>query len=90
MPGSRWRRLGTVCLTALLLLGAGDAPQSPFERALAQIDHALETNPSGVSDQAIRACKGMRDMAVKLYRAGHPTRAERRLKMCRKLLELRG
>lgn len=89
MPASSWRRLGAVCLTALLLLGAGDAPKTPFERAVAQIDHALETNPSGVSQQALRACKSMRDMAEKLYRAGHPTRAERRLKMCRKLLELR-
>ena len=89
MPGTGWRRLSAVCLAGLLLLGAGDPPQTPFERAVAQIDQALETNPSGVSEQALRACKSMRDMAVKLYRAGHPTRAERRIKMCRKLLELR-
>jgi hypothetical protein len=74
---------------ALLLLGAGPAAQTPFELALARIDHALQTNPSGVSNQALTACKGMRDMAVKLYRAGYPDRAERRLKMCEKLLQLR-
>ena len=76
-------------LAALLLFSPAPVAADAFEKQLAIIDQALETNPSGVTQQALDACKTMRDMAVKLYRMGKPTRAERRLKMCRKLLELR-
>lgn len=78
-------------LAALLLLtwAPPAVAAESFEQQVARIDEALKTNPSGVTDQALSACRSMRDMAVKLYRMGHAERAERRLKMCHKLLELR-
>jgi hypothetical protein len=86
---SRWRSAAVAVAALLLLVSATPVAADSFEKQIAQIDHALETNPSGVTQQALDACKSMRDMAVKLYKLGKPDRAERRLKMCRRLLELR-
>jgi hypothetical protein len=85
--GKRWRRaLATALLACLTALPAF---AGSFETLLARVDEGLKTNPSGVPEHNLKACRSMRDMAVKLYSMGRPTRAERRLKMCVKLLDLR-
>jgi hypothetical protein len=74
---------------ATLVLALPSAVQAdPFEKALAQIDEALETNPHGVSPENLRTCRAMRDTAVLLRKMGRHARAMRRLKACRKLLGL--
>jgi hypothetical protein len=63
---------------------AGDS----FDKALAEIDEALATNPMGASDESIKSCRAMRDTAVLLREIGQIARAVRRLKACRRLLRL--
>lgn len=88
MRSRGWKRWAALLAGAVALLLAAPAAADRFEQLVAQIDQALATNPAGVPEHNLKACKSMRDMAVKLYRMGKPERAERRLKMCRKLLEI--
>lgn len=84
-----WRRAVAAAVVLPFLLAPAPAAAGNFEKYLEQIDRAIAENPKGVSQQNLDACKSMRDMAVKLYKMGRLERAERRLKMCEKLLELR-
>jgi hypothetical protein len=82
-----WTRriaLVTVCTLAF----AGPVAAGDFRRDLAIVNQAVENNPSGVPQDAIDACKPMRDMAVKLYKMNMHERAERRLKVCMQLLKV--
>jgi len=89
---TRARGWGTLALALVSLLCIAQAAPTPppgsFLRDLAIVDTALKTNPSGVSAEAIESCRTMRDMAVMLYKAGRAERGHRRLKMCKKLLEI--
>lgn len=62
------------------------AQQDAFDRALAEIDEAIATNPNGVPEQSLESCRAMRKTAVLLRKMGQHTRAVRRIKACRKLL----
>jgi hypothetical protein len=70
------------------------APASPptqkemWQRSLAQVDEALETNPSGVSEESLQSCRSTRKTAALLYKMGHHARAFRRLEYCRMLLRI--
>jgi hypothetical protein len=80
----------TAAALALVLSLPPPAHADAFDRALAKIDEALETNPNGVSPESLRSCQAMRRTAVLLHEMGRNTRAFRRLKSCRRLLELEG
>jgi len=87
------RRIALVTVCALALAGsaaAGDAGGAAgrYRQYLAIVDNALANNPSGVSKDAIDACKPMRDMAVQLHKMNMHERAERRLKTCMELLQV--
>ena len=89
------RRMGTRSLLAafaavslLLALPANAQQVSAFDKALAQIDEALVTNPHGVSEDSLRSCRAMRKTAVLLRKMGHYARAARRLQSCLRLLGL--
>ena len=77
-----------VAVAALALLAPTPAAAGEYHRDLALVNNGLERNPSGVPEDAVEACKPMRDMAVTLYKMGKRDRAERRLEMCKKLLKL--
>ena len=77
-----------VAVTALSLVAALPAVAGEYHRDLALVNNGLETNPSGVPEDAVDACKPMRDMAITLYKMGKKDRAERRLEMCKKLLKI--
>jgi tetratricopeptide (TPR) repeat protein len=93
--GRRARRIWT---SSLLLVPAAAVlvtvvPATPawaddFDKALAEIDKALETNPYSVSEDSLKSCEAMRNTAVLLRKMGQIDRAVRRLKSCRKLLGL--
>jgi len=76
------------CFAAIGMLAPAPASAQNYHQMLAMVDQALESNPSQVPDQSIKSCKTSRDMAVKLYKMGKPTRAERRLKHCMQLLKI--
>jgi len=73
---------------ALMLALPSPVRADAFDDALAQIDEALETNSNGVSQQSLESCRAMRKTALLLRKMGHHARAARRLKACRKLLEI--
>ena len=79
-----------VSVSALSLLAAAPAMAGEYHHDLALVNNGLAKNPSGVPQDAVDACKPMRDMAVTLYKMGKKDRAERRLEMCKKLLKLGG
>jgi len=81
-----WVRAIAIVAASLFLVGESAAGN--FKRDLAIIDQALENNPRQVPGEALDACRPMRDMAVKLYKMKRYERAERRIKMCKKLLEI--
>ncbi len=81
-----WARAIAIVAASLFLVGESAAGN--FRRDLAIIDQALENNPRQVLMEAVDACRPMRDMAVKLYKMKRYDRAERRLKMCKKLLKI--
>ena len=83
------------CLVALLALSAAllvaepsGAQPDAFQRALADVDRALATNPNGVPEESLNSCRAMRKTAILLYQTGRHERAFRRLNACRKLLKL--
>jgi hypothetical protein len=81
--------LAASAAAALLLLApVAPAQEDAFDRALAEIDEALETNPRNVPEDSIKSCRAMRDTAVLLRKMGHHARAVRRIKSCRRLLGL--
>jgi hypothetical protein len=87
------RRLcGTLALAALasFLLAPTQQPSQAevWKQSLAQVDEALETNPSEVSEASVNSCRSMRKTAVLLYKMGHHARAFRRLASCRALLRI--
>ena len=94
----RWeshRGRATALLTAAAIVPLALALPLPahadtFDRELAAIDEALETNPNGVSQESLRSCRAMRKTAILLHQMGRSTRAFRRLKSCRRLLEIDG
>jgi hypothetical protein len=73
-------------VSLLLALPVDAQPVNAFDKALAQIDEALATNPNGVSEDSLRSCRSMRKTAVLLRKMGHHARAVRRLKSCLRLL----
>jgi len=79
-----------VAVSALSLLAAAPAMAGNYHHDLAVVNDGLANNPSGVPEDALDACKPMRDMAITLYKMGKKDRAERRLEMCKKLLKLGG
>lgn len=85
----RWGlALALLGLASLLLAPAQPTQQETWTRALAQIDDALEKNPSGVSEASLNSCRSTRKTAVLLYKLGHTARAFRRLEYCRDLLRI--
>lgn len=83
----RWMWVVTA-FAVLALLTAAPAVAGDYHQDLPVVNHALEKNPSQVPEEAVDACRPMRDMAVKLYKMGKKARAERRLEMCKKLLKV--
>jgi len=79
-----------IVAASLLVTVPSTAHADSFDKALAEIDEAIETNPHGVSPESIKTCSAMRDTAVLLRKMGHIARAVRRLKSCRRLLGLEG
>lgn len=75
-------------LASLLLAPTQMTQKELWERSLAQVDEALETNPSGVSEHSLSSCRATRKTAVLLYKMGHHARAFRRLEYCRELLRI--
>ena len=73
---------------ALLLAPVSHADMDAFEKALAEIDQALEANPKGVSEDSLNSCRAMRKTAVLLHKMGKHARAVRRIQGCRRLLGL--
>ncbi len=82
--------LAVAVLSAFLFLSTAPLAAGNFEKDLALIDHALANNPDRLPNAALDACKPMRDMAVKLYKAGKRAPAERRLRTCKRLLKISG
>jgi len=85
--GSSW-----VCVVvAALAMSLAFAPPvlaDDFDRAVAEIQEALETNPMGVSPDSLDTCRAMLKTAVLLRKMGKGARAVRRIKSCRRLLGL--
>ena len=86
-------RSGFVVLAAALavplaLALAPAAQADAFDRAVAEIDEALEKNPHGASPESLRSCRSMRKTALLLRKLGHMERAIRRINACRRLLGL--
>lgn len=77
-----------VALSALSLLATPPAAAGEYYRDLALVNDGLENNPGNVPQDALDACKPMRDMALQLYKMGKRERAERRLDACKKLLKI--
>ena len=75
-----------VAAASLLLAGPVPLHAGEFEDELARIDRVLKQKPSKVSPQALESCLHRRNDAVRLYRAGHVERAERRLRYCTQVL----
>jgi hypothetical protein len=75
---------------AVLMLAPTQQPtkKEVWTRSLAQVDEALETNPSGVSEGSLKSCRATRKTAVLLFKMGHHARAFRRLEYCRELLQI--
>ena len=85
-PGVRalaW--LAAAAVLALALAPAARA-ENAYDRALAEIVEALETNPNAVSPDSINTCRTMLDTAKLLRKMGRIDRAIRRLKACQRLL----
>ena len=82
--------LAVAVLSAFLFLSTAPLAAGNFEKDLALIDHALANNPDRLPNAALDACKTMRDVAVKLYKAGKRAPAERRLRTCKRLLKISG
>jgi len=79
--------LAAVAVFALALAPAAQA-ENAYDRALAEIVAALETNPNAVSPDSIETCRTMLHTARLLRKMGRIDRAVRRLKACRRLLGL--
>ena len=89
----RGRATGSLTAAAIVSLALALPPPAhadAFDQQLAAIDEALETNPNGVSKESLRSCRAMRKTAILLHQMGRNTRAFRRLKSCRRLLEIDG
>jgi hypothetical protein len=84
----KWYTSALAAFAALSFLVAEPAAAQYYEKDLAVVNQALETNPSQVPQEAVDACKSMRDMAVQLNKMGKRDRAERRLKSCKQLLKI--
>jgi cytochrome c553 len=84
------RRVGLAIVVVALALSTGleTARAEEFPELLARVDEALKKNPSRVSTSALESCRERRKFAAKLYHAGFPVRAERRLKYCFDLLRI--
>jgi hypothetical protein len=82
--------LAVAALAAFLFLSTAPLAAGNFETDLALVDHALANNPDRLPQAALDACRPMRNVAVKLYKAGKRASAERRLKTCKRLLKISG
>jgi hypothetical protein len=80
--------LALAALASPLLAPSPPTQKEMWERSLAQVDEALEANPSGVSQESLKSCRSTRKTAVLLYKMGHHARAFRRLEYCRMLLRI--
>ena len=78
----------SITIAVLLFASPVVAGADDFERTLARVDRALETNPHRVVGHALDTCSKRRRVAAQLYHRGHNVRAERSLKYCVKLLKL--
>jgi len=82
-----WKNASTLFCVALLI-GPMPALAETFEEELARVDKALKENPGQLPTPSLRSCQTRRNMAVRLYDAGQPTRAERHLAFCRDVLKI--
>jgi cytochrome c553 len=67
---------------ALMCVAATHAAASEFDEKLARVDEGLRTNPAGVPQPVLEACKNRRNFAVRQARARQTARAERSLRFC--------
>lgn len=74
--------------TFMIIVWAGGAGATEFERYLAHVDRALQENPNHAPNQALYSCQDRRARAVRLNGRGYETRATRSLKYCFSLLGL--
>ena len=72
----------------LLAAGFEENLAADFEENLSRVDRALKENPSHVLPKVLQTCVYRRNDAVRLYRAGYPERAQRRLKACMQDLKI--
>jgi hypothetical protein len=64
--------------------------ENSYDKALAEITEAMETNPNGASPDSINTCRTMLETAKLLRKMGKIDRAVRRLKACQRLLGIGG
>jgi cytochrome c553 len=79
-------RVALIVGMALMLAGPQAVPD--FKEDLSRVDRALEENPSHVLPKVLQTCVYRRNDAVRLYGAGYPERARRRLKACMQELKI--
>jgi len=78
-----------VCaLAALLAAPTALAEEMDFTDALARVDEGLRTNPAGVPQPVLEACRNRRNFAIKQMAARQGSRAERSLRYCFDLLKI--
>ena len=83
--GARW----LILAAAILLAGPQPVVAGDFFEDLQRVDDALRNNPKQLPYAVLESCQARRNIAVDLYEKGHRARAERGLKFCTKVLELR-
>jgi len=89
-------RVALIVAVALMLAGpqavlAADVEEdlaADFKENLSRVDRALKENPSHVLPKFLQTCVYRRNDAVRLYQAGYPERAQRRLKACMQTLKI--
>ena len=82
------RILLTLAFAAIFLLTTSARATNTFDEDLAQIDKALETNPTKALRQSLESCLKQRNHAVLLNKMGHEERARRALQYCFDSLQL--
>ena len=83
-------RVALIVAVALMLAGSQTDLAADFVENLSRVDRALKENPSHVLPEVLQTCRYRRNDAVRIYRAGYPERAQRRLKACLQDLKIAG
>ena len=81
-------RVALIVAVALMLAGPQAVLAADFKEDLSRVDRALKENPSHVLPKVLQTCVYRRNDAVRLYQAGYPERAQRRLKACMQDLKI--